>query len=110
MAAPRVVSRATYLKRAAPWLLLLPGLATTLLFLVVPLGFLAVLSLTRGSSFFQTPVFTTDNFRTILGDQPYLIYTRSFKPSAPRPSTWYSDGHSHTSWCAKSTIATWLGH
>jgi len=80
MAAPRVVvSRATYLKRAAPWLLLLPSLATTLLFLVVPLGFLAVLSLTRGSSFFQTPVFTADNFRTILGDQPYLIYTTIFQ-------------------------------
>jgi len=67
------------LKRAAPWLLLLPSLATTLLFLVVPLGFLAVLSLTRGSSFFQTPVFTADNFRTILGDQPYLIYTTIFQ-------------------------------
>ena len=80
MAAPRVVvSRATYLKRAAPWLLLLPSLATTLLFLVVPLGFLAVLSLTRGSSFFQTPVFTADNFRTIVGDQPYLIYTTIFQ-------------------------------
>jgi spermidine/putrescine transport system permease protein len=80
MAAPTVVaSRATYLKRAAPWLLLLPSLATTLLFLVVPLGFLAVLSLTRGSSFFQTPAFTADNFRTILGDQPYLIYTTIFQ-------------------------------
>src|SRR5690349_213414 len=39
--------------RAMPWLLISPGLTITALFLVVPLCYLGVLSLTRGSSFFQ---------------------------------------------------------
>jgi ABC-type spermidine/putrescine transport system permease subunit I len=65
--------------RIAPWLLIFPGLATTTLFLVVPLAYLTVLSLTRGSTFFQTPDYTVENFRTIFGDQPYLIYTTIFQ-------------------------------
>jgi ABC-type spermidine/putrescine transport system permease subunit I len=79
MSATPVVARGTLGKRLAPWLLMLPGLATTTIFLVVPLGFLTLLSLTRGSTFFQTPVFTIENFRTIFGDQPYLIYTTIFQ-------------------------------
>jgi ABC-type spermidine/putrescine transport system permease subunit I len=59
--------------------MLLPGLATTTLFLVVPLAFLAMLSFTRGSSFFQTPDITVDNFKTIFGEQLYLIYTTIFQ-------------------------------
>ncbi len=59
--------------------MMLPGLATTSFFLVVPLGYLALLSFTRGSTFFQTPVYTLDNFRIILGEQLYLIYTTIFQ-------------------------------
>jgi ABC-type spermidine/putrescine transport system permease subunit I len=66
-------------RRIAPWMMMLPGLATTTLFLVVPLAYLTVLSLTRGSSFFQTPDFTLDNFRIIFGEQLYLIYTTIFQ-------------------------------
>ncbi len=66
-------------KRLAPWLLILPGLATTTLFLVVPLGYLTILSFTSGSTFFQRPVFTTGNFQTIFGEQLYLIYTTIFQ-------------------------------
>src|SRR6267142_2592338 len=77
---PRVSVCSTTLRtRLAPWLLILPGLATTTLFLVVPLGYLTMLSLTRGSTFFQTPVYTTDNFRTIFGEQTYLIFTTIFQ-------------------------------
>src|SRR5438132_3131788 len=79
MSAARPVARGTFSRRLAPWLLILPGLATTFVFLVVPLGFLTVLSVTRGSTFFQTPVYTADNFRTIFGEQPYLIYTTVFQ-------------------------------
>jgi putative spermidine/putrescine transport system permease protein len=68
-------------RRAAPWLLILPGLATTTVFLVVPLAFLAVLSATRGSTFFQTPAFTADNFRAIFAEQPYLLSTTVFQAS-----------------------------
>jgi len=77
--AARPVARAAFSKRLAPWLLIFPGLATTIIFLVVPLVFLTILSLTRGSTFFQTPAFTADNFRTIFGDQLYLIYTTIFQ-------------------------------
>jgi ABC-type spermidine/putrescine transport system permease subunit I len=66
-------------RRVAPWVLLLPGLGTTTIFLVVPLAFLTVLSLTRGSTFFQSPVFTADNFRTIIAEQPYLVSTTVFQ-------------------------------
>jgi putative spermidine/putrescine transport system permease protein len=66
-------------RRLAPWLLILPGLATTGLFLLVPLGYLSILSFTRGSTFFQEPVYTTENFRTIFGEQMYLIYTTIFQ-------------------------------
>jgi spermidine/putrescine transport system permease protein len=72
-------ARASRSHRLAPWILILPGLAITVLFLVVPLGYLAVLSVTRGSTFFQTPAFTADNFRTIFAEQPYLIYTTIFQ-------------------------------
>jgi putative spermidine/putrescine transport system permease protein len=75
----QVLSRGAVPSRLAPWIMLLPGLATTVLFLVVPLGFLTMLSFTRGSSFFQTPDFTADNFRTIFGEQLYLIYTTIFQ-------------------------------
>ena len=77
-AAPHAAHR-PFGERLAPWLLILPGLATTIIFLVVPLGFLTVLSLTRGATFFQTPAFTADNFRTIFGDQLYLVYTTIFQ-------------------------------
>jgi ABC-type spermidine/putrescine transport system permease subunit I len=73
------LSRASQRRSLAPWILILPGLAITVLFLVVPLGYLAMLSFTRGSTFFQTPVYTVDNFRTIFGEQPYLIYTTLFQ-------------------------------
>jgi ABC-type spermidine/putrescine transport system permease subunit I len=73
------LSRASQRRSLAPWILILPGLAITVLFLVVPLGYLAMLSFTRGSTFFQTPVYTADNFRTIFGEQPYLIYTTIFQ-------------------------------
>jgi ABC-type spermidine/putrescine transport system permease subunit I len=73
------LSRASQRRSLAPWILILPGLAVTVLFLVVPLGYLAMLSFTRGSTFFQTPVYTADNFRTIFGEQPYLIYTTIFQ-------------------------------
>jgi ABC-type spermidine/putrescine transport system permease subunit I len=67
------------LKRLAPWLMLFPGLATTGLFLVVPLGYLALLSFTRGSTFFQTADYTPDNFRIIFSEQFYLINTTIFQ-------------------------------
>src|ERR671937_998614 len=38
-----------------------------------------MLSFTRGATFFQAPVFTTENFRTIFTEQPYLIYTTVFQ-------------------------------
>jgi len=79
IAGTRVLSRGSAPKRLAPWLMLFPGLATTVLFLVVPLGYLTILSFTRGSSFFKTPDITADNFRTIFGEQLYLIYTTMFQ-------------------------------
>ncbi len=77
--APAVSGGGAAWKRLAPWLLILPGLATTTLFLVVPLGYLTILSFTSGSTFFQRPVFTTGNFQTIFGEQLYLIYTTIFQ-------------------------------
>jgi ABC-type spermidine/putrescine transport system permease subunit I len=78
-AVPTTLARGTAPSRAAPWLMMLPGLATTILFLVVPLGYLLMLSVTRGSTFFQTPAYTVDNFRVIFTEQLYLIYTTIFQ-------------------------------
>jgi ABC-type spermidine/putrescine transport system permease subunit I len=78
-AVPTTLARGPAPSRAAPWLMMLPGLATTILFLVVPLGYLLMLSVTRGSTFFQTPAYTVDNFRIIFTEQLYLIYTTIFQ-------------------------------
>jgi ABC-type spermidine/putrescine transport system permease subunit I len=77
-AAPAVQAGTTR-RRATPWVLILPGLAITTLFLVVPLAYLTLLSFTRGATFFQTPEYTAENFRTIFVEQPYLIYTTIFQ-------------------------------
>jgi putative spermidine/putrescine transport system permease protein len=64
---------------AKPWLLILPGLAVTTLFLVVPLAYLVVISFTEQSSFLFKPVYTLDNYRTLFGDQLYLVSTTIFE-------------------------------
>lgn len=58
--------RAMFSTRATTLALLLPALAITFVFLVLPLGFLLFISLTKGRSFFQAvPVFTLENYTTV---------------------------------------------
>ena len=61
-------------RRVRPWLFILPALAVTVVFLVVPLGYLLVMSVTQGSSFLTgTTAYTLDNFRTIFFDQFKMV-------------------------------------
>jgi len=62
-------------QRAMPWLLVLPALGVTSLFLVVPLVYLVVMSFTNGSSFLFKPVYTLENYRVIFSEQTFLITT-----------------------------------
>jgi len=63
----------------APWLLILPACATTFFFLMVPLGYLLVMSFTEGSTFFFTPVYTLDNYRAIVTDHLPIVGTTVFQ-------------------------------
>ncbi len=66
-------------RRIMPWVLILPGLATTTFFLLVPLFYLLVMSFTEKSSFLFEPVYTLDNYVEIFSQELYLIYTTVFQ-------------------------------
>lgn len=72
------------LSKATPWLLLAPLLAFTAAFLLLPLGFLAVMSFTEGTSFFAAEGmrFTLDNYARL-----YEVH-RSIVPNTLRMAFW----------------------
>ncbi len=61
-------------RAAMPWLLILPAFIITMLLLVVPLGYLVVVSFTDKSSFLFVPVYTAANYVTIFTEQNILIF------------------------------------
>lgn len=48
--------------RLLPWLLIAPAILVTGLFLLLPLSFISLISLTQRDSFFFGPIFTLDNY------------------------------------------------
>lgn len=59
--------RSLFSTRATTFVLLLPALLLTTIFLVAPLGFLMFISLTQGRSFFSNaPVYTLNNYYIVL--------------------------------------------
>ena len=70
-AAARRVSRRTLTALG----LLAPAIVVTILFSIIPLIYLFMVSLTRESSFFFTPSYTPDNYRTIVDRYLPTVWT-----------------------------------
>jgi len=68
-------------RRAMPWLLVAPGLAVTILFLLLPLVFLIVMSFSAGSTFLTgaSITYTVSNYVVIFTQQSSLIRTTVFQ-------------------------------
>jgi ABC-type spermidine/putrescine transport system permease subunit I len=65
-------------QRFVPFVLLLPAVTLTILFLVLPLFYLVMMSFTEGSSFFFEQKFTLDNYRELFSRYRAVIQTTVF--------------------------------
>jgi len=78
---PMAGEGSAFKRRAMPWLLVAPGLAVTILFLLLPLAFLIVMSFSAGSTFLTgaSITYTVGNYVTIFTQQSSLIRTTVFQ-------------------------------